>query len=190
MTLTSSIKGTLGPIALVSAFSMLFLGPSASNASTSEPVDITVGIETACDETQIVALGFAPVWVDSGLGVMLDPGGIAQATYVDFDIDNPVDCYGVSGGYGQVEFSETGFLDVVALANSEDVTRETGITTTFECENSDTNLTTPVFSASKYTCSEAGASPTSIKLSISADGTVAQNYYKNTLSLTLLPASD
>jgi hypothetical protein len=177
MTLTSSIKGTLGPIALVSAFSMLFLGPSASNASTSGSVDVVIGIETACDETQVVTLGFAPVWVDSGMGVMLDAGGIAQATYVDFDIDNPVDCYGVSGGYGQVEFSETGFGDA-------------GITTTFECENSDTTLTAPAFSESKYTCSEAAASPTSIKLSISADGTVAQSYYTNTLSLTLLPVSD
>jgi hypothetical protein len=177
MTLTSSIKGTLGPIALLSAFSMLFIGPSASNASTSGSVDVVVGIETTCDETQVVALGFAPVWVDSGMGVMLDAGGMAQATYVDFDIDDPVDCYGVSGGYGQVEFSETGFGDA-------------GITTTFECENSDTNLTTPVMSESTYTCSEAGASPRSIKLSILADSNVAQNYYTNSLSLTLLPASD
>lgn len=177
MTLTSSIKGTLGPIALLSAFSMLFLGPSASNASTSGSVDVVVGVETACDETQVVELGFEPVWVDYGMGVMLDAGGMAQATYVDFDIQNPVDCYGDPGGFGQVQFSETGFGDA-------------GITTTFECENSDTNLTTPVLSESTYTCSEAGASPRSIKLSILADGTVAQSYYTNTLSLTLLPASD
>jgi hypothetical protein len=190
MKLTSSIKGTLGPIALLSAFSMLFLGPSASNASTSDSVDVLVQVENACDETQVVELGFAPVWAQDDNVVMIEAAGIAQATYVDFDIDNPVDCYGVSGGYGQVEFSETGFLDVVALANFEDVTRETGITTTFECENSDTSLTTPAISESTYTCSEAGASPRSIKLSILADGTVDRNYYTNRLSLTLLPASD
>lgn len=189
MTLTSSKKGTIGSIALLSAFSMLFLGPSASIASNSDSVDVVVGVENACDETQVVALGFAPVWVDSGMGVMLDAGGIAQATYVDFLIDNPIDCYGDPDGFGQVEFSETGFRDSVALANSEDVTRETGITTTFECENSDTNLSAPAFNDSKYTCIEAGASPGSIKLTILADSNVAQNYYTNTLSLTLLPAN-
>lgn len=174
MKLTSSKKGATGSIALLTAFSVLFLGPSASIASTS--VDVVVGVEIACDETQVVALGFAPVWVDYGMGVMLDAGGIAQATYVDFEIDNPVDCYGVPGGFGRVEFSESGFGDA-------------GITTTFECENSDTSLTPPAFSESTYSCSEAGASPRSIKLTILADSNVAQNYYTNTLSLTLLPAN-
>jgi hypothetical protein len=176
MTLTSSKKGAIGSIALLSAFSMLFIGPSASNASTSETVSIEVGVENACDPTQVVELGFAPVWADYGMGVMLTAGAMAEATYVDFVIENPIDCYGDSGGFGQVEFSETGFGDA-------------GITTTFECENSDNSLSAPPFSASKYTCSEAGASPRSIKLSILADSTVAQSYYTNTLSLTLLPAN-
>jgi hypothetical protein len=177
MTLTSSIKGTLGPIALLSAFSMLFLGPSASNASTSDSVEVVVQVENACDENQVVELGFEPVWADYGMGVMLDAGGMAQATYVDFNIDDPIDCYGDPGGFGQVEFTETEFGDP-------------GITTTFECDYSDNSLSDPALSASKFTCDGAGGSPRSIKLSVSADGTVAQDYYTNTLLLTLLPASD
>jgi len=192
MIATSFKTGTLGSIALLSALSLLFLGSSSSHAKTDDSIDVVVGIENACDGSEVVELGFLPVWADSGMGVMLDPGGQAQATYVDFNIDDPIDCYGTAG-FGQVEFTETGFRDVVALANSaniEDVTRETGITTTFECEYRPINLlSTPASSGGKYTCAGTGGSPTSIKLSILADSSVVQSYYKNTLSLTLLPAS-